>query len=187
MKINFYLKYLEFHSITVKCSDNDLVSEVIKKFIKKTNIINVNLTYKKGSCSDLNQKENIKEALYRDYDKYYKYDYISVFYPSNYIEKINLKNEKIYKRLKLIDDEINNKIFKISLNETKTIYICKDKKTEFVSSLKRKLSNLSYVAEEFFSKLFDKNDKLSKIKDYYKENTFNDNNELKKFFLTKKK
>ena len=52
--------------------------------------------------------------------------------------------------------------------------------------MKQKLSNLSYVAEEFFSKLFDKNDKLSKIKDYYKENTFNDNDESKKIFFNEK-
>ena len=72
------------------------------------------------------------------------------------------------------------------MNKTKTIYICKDKKTEFVYSLKQNISKLSYVAEEFFSKLFDKNDKLSKIKDYYKENTFNDNDELKKIFFNEK-
>jgi hypothetical protein len=173
---NFYSKYLKFPDLTIECSENDLVSSIIDKFIQKTNI-NIDLKYKKkiflnDKESDLNLEKSVREELYDGFD----YKEIIVSFPDNEI-----------KNLKIIDDNIRNEVydifFRYAINET--VYVYKNRKAEFVSSLKKKLSKLSFITDEFFSKLFDKQDKISKIIEYFKRSSYN-YNESNKYYLNRK-
>ena len=156
--INFYFKYLTFGQITISCSSDDLISEVIEKFTEKINIKSIKWKFK-----NLNHENKVINELGYTNDVYRIY----VSNPT----KDNKKIKEISQKLKLIDDEIDKEIYSIHLkgNFNGTIYVRKKKKSAVISSLKNELSDLSYVSDEFFSKLFGKEDKIYKIIKYCKE------------------
>ncbi len=61
---------------------------------------------------------------------------------------------KIYQKIKEVDDELDNEIFTIHLryyfSSMDKIYFCKKEKYSFILSIKNKLADLSYFADEFF-------------------------------------
>jgi hypothetical protein len=170
------LKFLEFNKLTMNCSGDNLVSDILSEFIIKTNNLDIDFVFKKGYNKEkLNRGKKVSEELYNPKNKQYLDIY--VYYPEVGFKKLNEKNYKISQWLKKIDNEIDNKIYTIEFilyPDTKKglmIYIC-DKKTEFLTFLNKRILDLPYVGEELISKLFDKNDKISKIIKYFKEHSY---------------
>ena len=189
LKNAYYCKFLNLSPITINCSENDLISKVCKKFTEKCKIKNINwiYTYRRQV---LNHMNTVKEAFHHPMDNPHGIN-VDVSYPDRESGKIM----KIYQKIKEVDDELDNEIFTIHLryyfSSRDKIYFCKKEKYSFILSIKNKLADLSYFADEFFSKLFDKNDKLYKLIEYCKQSCKQNNNynfdESNKFYLKDKK
>ena len=157
------------------------------------------MIFKKRKFDDSYVELSFQSTINSEFCEKYCHDYIYiyVFFPESIVKEINENNEKLYCNIKKIDNEIDEKIFKVELigyiytkytnfisKDSKdksyekiniNIFISKDSKNKLVNSIKSKLPSNTNIAENFFSKLFDKDNYISSIINYcqnYYENTF---------------
>ena len=151
-----YLKFLKLCPITINCSENDLIWKVCEKFTEKCRIKNINFIFKFYNNQAVNLMNTIKE----------EFNNPMFFSIPDYINVNVSYSDRIYQKLRDVDNELGNEILTIHFKNkyfSDKIYVCKKEKYSFILSLKNKLADLSWVADEFFSKLvLSKNDKLYK-------------------------